>query len=314
MGQWHTGSIMNGANSFQADEISFLSKVPMTAPVTRFAPSPTGPLHLGHAFAALVAHDMACEADGRFLLRIEDLDQGRSRAEYEQAICDDLAWLGLTWEQPVIRQSERTNAYTAALARLKAQGLLYPCFCTRKEIEAEIAASAAAPHGPDGALYPGICRELSEADRREREAHGEPFALRLHMERALSIVTGPLAFEERGAGPGGEAGIITVYPQQFGDVVLARKDAAAAYHLACVVDDAAQGVTLVTRGEDLFPATHLHRLLQALLGLPAPSYAHHRLIRDETGRRLAKRDDARSLATLRADGVTPEEVRDLVRT
>ncbi|MFP4005060.1 MAG: tRNA glutamyl-Q(34) synthetase GluQRS [Alphaproteobacteria bacterium] len=294
----------------------------MTPPVTRFAPSPTGPLHLGHAFAALYAHDAA--AGGRFLLRIEDLDRGRSRAEYEQAIHDDLAWLGLTWEMPVMRQSERADAYRAALDRLEAAGLLYPCFCTRKEIQAEIAASAAAPHGPgavsgpnavsgpEGPVYPGTCRALSAGEREERIAAGAPFALRLDMGRALKACPGPLSFEERGAGPGGETGVITAAPEPFGDVVLARKDAAAAYHLACVVDDAEQGVTLVTRGEDLFAATHLHRLLQALLGLPVPAYAHHRLIRDETGRRLAKRDDARALATLREQGASAEDVRRMV--
>lgn len=281
----------------------------MTAPVTRFAPSPTGPLHLGHAFSALYAHDAARKGGGRFLLRIEDLDQGRSRPEYEQGIYDDLAWLGLSWETPVMRQSERTAAYEAALARLEAQGLLYPCFCTRKEIQAEIAASVAAPHGPEGPVYPGTCRTLSVGECEDRIAAGAPHALRLDMERALTIRALRLTFEERGAGPAGETGSVRAHPEHFGDVVLARKDAAAAYHLACVVDDAAQGVTLVTRGEDLFPATHLHRLLQMLLGLPAPAYSHHRLIRDESGRRLAKRDDARAVATLRAEGASAAEVR-----
>lgn len=276
--------------------------------VTRFAPSPTGPLHLGHAFAALMAYAAARAGGGRFLLRIEDLDRTRARPEYEQAIYDDLSWLGLRWERPVMRQSERATAYAAALARLDAAGLLYPCFCTRKEIEAEIAASASAPQGPDGPLYPGTCKALSRGERAARAAAGATHALRLDVAGAVARTDGALAFVERGAGPNGETGVITAHPEQFGDVVLARKDAAAAYHLACVVDDAAQGVTLVTRGEDLFAASHLHRLLQALLDLPAPEYAHHRLIRNAQGRRLAKRDDAHSLAALRAGGGAPEDI------
>lgn len=279
-----------------------------TPPVTRFAPSPTGPLHLGHAFAALTAAAAARAGGGRFLLRIEDLDGARARPHYERAIRDDLTWLGLRWQEPVVRQSERGGAYAAALARLDAMHLLYPCFCTRQEIEAEIAASAAAPHGPDGPLYPGTCKPLSRDERAVRIAAGVPHALRLDVTEAMVRTGGGLTFTERGAGPAGEAGLIRARPEQFGDVIVARKDAAAAYHLACVVDDAAQAVTLVTRGDDLFAASHLHRLLQALLDLPVPDYAHHRLIRNAQGRRLAKRDDALSLAALRAEGATPTDV------
>jgi len=272
--------------------------------VTRFAPSPTGHLHLGHAFAAITA----AEAGERFLLRIEDIDAARCRPEYERAIDEDLSWLGLSWEQPVLRQSSRLDAYGAALAALKGRGLLYPCFCTRREIAAEIARSVEAPHAPDGPLYPGTCRALSEAERTQRSAGGEPYALRLDAKKAAEIV-GPLFFDERGAGPEGETGRIAVDPLRSGDVVLARKKTAAAYHLAAVVDDAFQGVTLVTRGSDLFAATHIQRVLQALLGRPAPAYAHHRLILDAHGRKFSKRDDAVTLRALREAGVTPEAIR-----
>ncbi|NWG45598.1 MAG: tRNA glutamyl-Q(34) synthetase GluQRS [Alphaproteobacteria bacterium] len=273
---------------------------------TRFAPSPTGRLHAGHAFAALFAARAAAETGGRFLLRIEDIDAGRARTEFEAAIFEDLAWLGLDWERPVRRQSEHRADYDAAIARLEAAGLLYPCFCTRSEIAAEIARSADAPQGPDGPLYPGICRALPAAERAARRAGGEPFALRLDMARALEAVRGPLVFEERGRGPAGEHGRIQALPGALGDVVLARKDGGASYHIAVTVDDALQGVSLVTRGEDLFASTHLHRLLLALLGLPVPRWQHHRLIRDAAGARLAKRTGGTSLADLRAAGVTPQ--------
>ncbi len=273
--------------------------------ITRFAPSPTGRLHLGHAHAALVAADRAAETGGRFLLRIEDIDAGRCRPEYEAGIFEDLAWLGLTWETPVWRQSEHLESHRAALARLQAEGLLYPCFCTRKDIQAEIAASPSAPQGPDGPLYPGTCRRLDAGARADRLAAGDPHALRLDMAAALARAGGPLDWHDRRAGP--QRG----RPERFGDVVLARKDTPTSYHLAVTLDDAAQGVTEVTRGEDLFEATHLHRLLQALLGLPVPVWHHHALLTDSTGRRLAKRDDARALATLRADGLEPAEVRAL---
>ncbi|MGE0748301.1 MAG: tRNA glutamyl-Q(34) synthetase GluQRS, partial [Rhodospirillales bacterium] len=227
--------------------------------VTRFAPSPTGHLHLGHAYAAWFAQTHATA--GRFLLRIEDIDRDRCRPEYEAAIFDDLAWLGLDWAPPAMRQSARFDAYRAALDRLQAQGLLYPCFCTRRDIEA----AATAPHlvqaGPDGPLYPGTCRRLPAGDRADRMARGDAFALRLDMAAATRLA-GPLAWTDRGRGAQ------AAQPAQFGDVVLARKDTPASYHLAVVVDDAAQGIDLVTRGEDLFAATHVHRLLQALLGLP----------------------------------------------
>ncbi len=275
--------------------------------VTRFAPSPTGYLHLGHAFAALSAAGAAKVANGRFLLRIEDLDTGRCREDYVEAIFEDLSWLGLTWEEPVLRQSMRSAAYAAALGKLEALDLVYPCFCTRKQIAEEIARSIEAPHGPEGPLYPGTCRALSEAVRRERRVR-KPYVLRLDVAKAAALA-GALSFEECGNGPNGERGTIAVSPMLFGDIVLARKEMPAAYHLAVVVDDADQGVTLVTRGNDLFSATHVQRLLQALLGLPVPAYAHHRLILDEHGRKFSKRDGSVTLRHLREHGMTPEIVR-----
>ena len=269
--------------------------------VTRFAPSPTGWLHLGHAYAALFAHEKA--AGGRFLIRLEDIDGTRARPEYEEAIFEDLAWLELTWEMPVRRQSDHFDDYRVALAKLEALGVLYPCFCTRKEIQEEIARAGNAPQGPDGPLYPGICRNRSADERAERIAEGEAYALRLDVFKAAGLVLGELVWRDRGHG------IFKARPDVFGDVVLARKDTPASYHLAVVVDDALQGITLVTRGEDLLEATHLHRLLQALLELPVPEWHHHRLVTDENGKRLAKRDDARSLRSLRAAGWTPERVK-----
>jgi glutamyl-Q tRNA(Asp) synthetase len=254
--------------------------------VTRFAPSPTGELHLGHAFAAMVADAWARLSDGRFLLRIDDLDHTRCRPEYERAIHDDLAWLGLRFEPAVRRQSDCMSEYAAALERLREMGVLYPCFCTRAEIQAELAAMAGAPQGPEGPHYPGTCRSLGANVRATRRASGAPFAWRIDAAKA---------------GIGGAPGL--------GDVVLSRKETPASYHLAVVVDDAATGVTLVTRGADLESATGLHILLQRLLGLPSPAYAHHRLITDDTGKRLAKRDRARSLSSLRAQGATPEDIR-----
>lgn len=276
-------------------------------PTTRFAPSPTGLLHLGHAFAALSAYQAA--AGGRFLLRIEDLDTGRARAEYITSIEEDLAWLGLRWETPLLHQSTRAAAYEAALARLSARELLYPCFCTRSEIAAEMARAGQAPHERPSALYPGTCRGLSAGERAERRRAGVPYALRLDVGRAAALA-GALEFSELGAGPAGEHGPIRVDPQSFGDVVLARKDLPAAYHLAVVVDDAYQQVTLVTRGHDLFSATHLQRLLQALLRLPVPQYAHHRLILDPSGNKFSKRDRAVTLRHLREQGVTPALIRE----
>jgi glutamyl-Q tRNA(Asp) synthetase len=281
----------------------------MTVPeiVTRFAPSPTGLLHLGHAHAALFAWQAAQPIDshataGTFLLRIEDIDAGRCRREFEAALYEDLAWLGLDWPQPVRRQSEHMADYRAALERLAGEGLLYPCFCTRRDIAEDIARSGAAPQGPDGPLYPGICRHLSEDERRRRIAAGEPYALRLDVAKAVACA-GPLSWHDRGRGT------MAARPEIFGDVVLARKDIATSYHLSVTVDDALQGVTLVTRGADLVPATHLHRLLQALLALPTPDYHHHALIVDEAGRRLAKRDAARSLRSYREAGHSAGEVR-----
>ncbi len=272
--------------------------------VTRFAPSPTGLLHLGHAYAAIAAS----AAGARFLLRIEDIDAARCKAEFDTAIREDLTWLGLRYEQPVLRQSTRMQAYRAALAMLDVRGLLYPCFCTRKDIAEEIARSAEAPHGPDGPIYPGTCRALSAAERTRRIAAGEAYALRLDVAKAAREA-GPLFFEEQGAGPNGETGRIAAKPLLFGDVVLARKETPAAYHLAVVVDDAFQGVTLVTRGNDLFASAHIQRLLQVLLGLPVPAYAHHRLILDENGRKFSKRDHGVTLRALGESGVTPEEIR-----
>ncbi|MCK8783053.1 tRNA glutamyl-Q(34) synthetase GluQRS [Roseomonas sp. NAR14] len=275
------------------------------ATVTRFAPSPTGLLHLGHAHSALSGWRAAREAGGRFLLRLEDIDPGRCRPEFAEAILDDLHWLGLDWDGPVRRQSAHLGEYRDALAALERRGLLYPCFCTRAAIAREVAASAHAPHGPDGPLYPGTCRRLDPDARAARLARGEPHALRLDMARALAAVPGPLSFDE--AGVGRQA----CDPARFGDAVLARKDAPASYHLCVTHDDALQGVTLVTRGEDLRPATDLHRLLQALQGWPEPAYAHHRLLADSSGRRLAKRHGAPALRALREAGRSPAEVRAL---
>ncbi len=282
----------------------------MVPHVTRFAPSPTGYLHLGHAFAALVAAELARGSGGRFLARIEDTDRTRARPEYEAAIFEDLAWLGLQWEEPVRRQSEHFSDYARALDVLRGLGCAYPCFCTRKEIEAEFAASVNAPQGPDGPIYPGTCRTVSTSERAMRFARGGSHAWRLDVAAALACLDTPLTFDELGAGANGERGTIAVKADLFGDVVLARKDAPASYHLAVVVDDALQGVTLVTRGNDLFAAAHVQRLLQALLELPVPQYSHHRLILDASGKRLAKRDQATTLKHLRADGWTPARVRE----
>lgn len=272
--------------------------------VTRFAPSPTGFLHLGHAFAALTAWSRARAASGRFLLRIEDIDATRCRPEFAAAILEDLAWLGIDWDGAVRVQSAHLAEYRTVLDRLAARGLLYPCFCTRAAIAREVAGAAAAPHAPDGApRYPGTCRALSPEERAARIAAGEAYALRLDMARAVAAMGGPLSFLEVAEGH------VACHPDRFGDVVLGRKDAPASYHLCVTHDDAAQGVTLVTRSEDLRPATDLHRLLQVLMGWPEPAYAHHRLLTDATGRRLAKRDGAATLQALRAAGVSPAEAR-----
>ncbi len=269
-------------------------------PVTRFAPSPTGYLHLGHAYAAAFAAQQAGEG-GRFLLRIEDIDPTRCHAEFITAIFEDLHWLGLRWEEPVLRQSQNFPAYAAALAQLRERGLLYPCFCTRKAIADEIAAAGHAPHGPEGARYPRLCHGLSPDERQARMMAGASYCWRLDMV-AAARQAGPLAWHDAAHGAQ------QARPEDFGDIVLARKETPAAYHLAVVVDDAAQGVTLVTRGTDLLRATDVHRLLQALLGLPVPAYHHHRLLTDSAGRRYAKRDQSVTLRHLRAAGAAPVSI------
>jgi glutamyl-Q tRNA(Asp) synthetase len=269
--------------------------------VTRFAPSPTGRLHLGHAFSAILAHDYARARSGRFVLRIEDIDGTRSRAAHVQTIIDDLHWLGLGWDGEVLFQSQRLGLYADALERLKGLDLLYPCFCTR----ADIAASGSAPHGPGGAIYPGTCRALS-ADKRAARA-GEPHAWRIDMARATALA-GPLRWQDE------IAGMIAADPVAHGDVVLARKDAPASYHLAVTVDDAAQGVSHVVRGVDLIAATDVQRLLQALLGLPTPAYRHHPLLVGDDGERLAKRAGAPALADLRAAGEDGQALADAIRS
>ncbi len=254
--------------------------------VTRFAPSPTGRLHLGHAYSALFAEAAARQSNGRFLLRIEDIDPARCRPEFEQGILEDLSWLGLQWETPVRRQSDHLGDY----------------FCSRKEIQAEIARAVVAPHGPEGPLYPGTCRALSASERKSRISLGRPYALRLDVAAGLAR-TGPLTWQDL------DRGVILAEPQLLGDVVLGRRDAPASYHLAVTLDDDLQGVNLVTRGEDLLAATHVHRLLQSLLDLATPVYRHHRLLTNDKGERLAKRDGAMTLAALRQAGHTPAEVR-----
>ena len=271
--------------------------------VTRFAPSPTGYLHLGHAFAALFAWRAAAAAGGRFLLRIEDIDRQRCRPPFEDAILEDLDWLGLGWEQPVRRQSDHLDDYGSALDRLAALGVVYPCFCTRAEIAAEIARADHAPHGPDGLRYPGTCRAVPPPERARRR-QGEAFALRLDCESAGRLA-GPLSWQDR------LAGVQATAASDLGDVVLARKDTPTSYHLSVTVDDHLQGVTLVTRGEDLMASTHVHRLLQALLGYDTPDYHHHRLLSGGDGRRLAKRERAAAIRDLRKAGRTPAEVRGL---
>ena len=269
---------------------------------TRFAPSPTGYLHKGHAFSALTAFDTARRLGGRFVLRIEDIDHTRCRPQFEAAIYDDLAWLGLVWETPVLRQSEHVGDYLAALEQLRVAGLVYRCFATRRDV-AE--AMLSAPHGAQEG-YRGAALAVDE--EAARLAAGEPFAWRLNL-AAAQAAAGPLTFDEAGEGADGRRGEIAVDPASAGDVVLARKDVGVAYHLAVVVDDARQGITDVVRGSDLFEATHVQRVLQALLGLPAPLYHHHRLIAGADGRRLAKRDRAETLRELRARGVTPDLLR-----
>ncbi|MFQ6547920.1 tRNA glutamyl-Q(34) synthetase GluQRS [Aestuariibius sp. 2305UL40-4] len=280
---------------------------------TRFAPSPTGPLHLGHAFSAMTAYDLARAEGGTFLLRIEDIDQSRARPDWEAQIYDDLHWLVLDWPKPVLRQSERMEAYNAALDTLWRHGLLYPCTCTRRDIEDALSApqEGAPLIGPDGLIYPGTCRP----DQPLQGPRPKGFALRLDVTKAVASLD-TSTFKETGRGPHGEVGDIRISPkdliQNVGDIVLARRDMGTSYHLSVVLDDAYQKITHVVRGEDLFEATQIHVLLQRLLGLPTPIYHHHRLIRDDTGKRLAKRDDARALARYRAEGLTPTDIRQKV--
>ncbi|MGH6671317.1 MAG: tRNA glutamyl-Q(34) synthetase GluQRS [Xanthobacteraceae bacterium] len=282
--------------------------------VLRFAPSPNGNLHLGHAYSALLNDDMARERGGRLLLRIEDIDGARCRPDYEAAIFEDLHWLGVYWVEPVRRQSEHFADYRSAIARLEAERLIYPSFESRSEINVLVAERERLgpwPRDPDGVpLYPGRARKISPAQR-ERRRVSEPFALRLAMDAAMSRA-GALTWLETGCGPQGQSGRITALPQRWGDVVLARKELPTSYHLAVVVDDALQGVTDVVRGQDLFWSTSIHRLLQALLGFPEPTYHHHRLILDEQGRKLSKAEQSTSLRELRASGVGATDIRRMV--
>lgn len=295
----------------------------MTHPVKRlrFAPSPNGWLHLGHAYSVLLGADIAAREGAQYLLRIEDIDLGRTRAEYIEGIFEDLTWLGLSWPKPLLRQSTRFNAYDAALKTLRDMDLVYPCFATRKEITDAIQQSGIGlkhwPTDPDGAhIYPGLYKDISLQERNRLMWEGRSYAWRLDMEKARRIaeeITGaPITFLEEGASAAGLTGRQPIKPEYFGDVILARKDVPTSYHIAVVVDDAHQGISMVTRGQDLFPATYIHRLLQVLLGLPEPRYHHHGLIRDETGRRLSKSAKDRALRELREQGMTADDIRRLV--
>jgi glutamyl-Q tRNA(Asp) synthetase len=287
----------------------------MPPPVFRFAPSPNGYLHLGHAFSALLNFDSARRSGGRFLLRIEDIDATRCKPEFEAAIYQDLAWLGIAWETPVRRQSEHLADYRDALERLSAEGLVYPSFESRAEIAGLVAqrdADAPWPRDPDGApLYPGAAKWLARDARAQWLESGAPYALRLDM-AAAGARAGDLGWTEHGVGPSGETGAVTARPEMWGDVILARKDTPTSYHLSVVIDDALQGVTAVVRGQDLFWSTSVHRLLQQLLGLPQPTWRHHRLVLDSEGRKLSKSTDATGLRELRAGGATPADIRRLV--
>jgi glutamyl-Q tRNA(Asp) synthetase len=287
----------------------------MPPPVFRFAPSPNGYLHLGHAYSALLNFDSARKAGGRLLLRIEDIDQVRCKPEFETAIYQDLAWLGIGWEEPVRRQSEHLADYRDALEQLSAHGLVYPSFESRAEIAGLVAsreANSPWPRDPEGApLYPGTAKSLTSGERARRLQSGAPCALRLDM-AAASARAGDLTWTEHGEGPEGESGAVAARPEVWGDVILARKETPTSYHLAVVIDDALQGVSEVVRGADLFWSTGVHRLLQRLLGLPPPAYRHHRLIFDGEGRKLSKSSQATGLRELRATGATPADIRRLV--
>jgi glutamyl-Q tRNA(Asp) synthetase len=286
----------------------------MPPPVFRFAPSPNGYLHLGHAYSALLNSELARQAGGRFLLRIEDIDAARCRPEFEAAIYQDLAWLGISWETPVRRQSEHFSSYREAIERLVAEGLIYPSFESRAEIARLVAqreSEASWPRDPDGApFYPGAAKSLSGDARKRLIAEGAPYAWRLDMAAACARA-GALGWTEHGEGPGGERGAVPARPEAWGDVVLARKETPTSYHLSVVVDDALQGITEVVRGQDLFWSTSVHRLLQSLLGLPQPRYRHHRLILDAAGQKLSKSTRATGLRELRAEGATPADIRRL---
>ena len=290
--------------------------------VTRFAPSPTGPLHLGHAYSAMLAHDMAQAAGGTFLLRIEDIDQTRCRPEWEAQIYDDLQWLGLSWQQPVLRQSQRQHIYAAALDRLWAQGRLFLCTCNRRDILQALSApqeGVPATFGPDGPIYPGTCRDKQIHSAASPRPDG---VLRLRMDQitadhaAVQSGGDGFSFQENGSGPAGDTGLIRFdgryLRDHIGDIAICRRDMATSYHLSVVLDDAEQDVSHVVRGQDLFEATKIHVALQWLLGLPTPIYHHHSLIRDDQGKRLAKRDDARALSKYRAEGATPSDIRRMV--
>jgi len=285
----------------------------MSPPVFRFAPSPNGYLHLGHALSALLNADLARKAGGRLLLRIEDIDRTRCKPEYEQAIYDDLAWLGIAWEKPVRRQSEHFDAYRDALAKLQALDLVYASFESRGEIAELVTARGDGwPRDPDGApIYPGGRDAIGETERRTRIDAGEPYALRLDMAAAIARAGHPM-WSETGRGPDGETGEIAARPQDWGDIILARKDVPTSYHLSVVVDDALQGVTHIVRGQDLFWSTSVHRLLQSLLGFPVPVYRHHRLVLDAAGRKLSKSTQATALRALRGEGATPADIRTMV--
>jgi glutamyl-Q tRNA(Asp) synthetase len=285
----------------------------MPPPVFRFAPSPNGYLHLGHALSALLNFDLVRQSGGRFLLRIEDIDTTRCRPEFEAAIYEDLAWLGIAWETPVRRQSEHLAAYREAVEKLSAEGLVYPSFESRAEIAQLIAQRPEGwPRDPDGApLYPGTSKSLAPDQRARLIASGAPYALRLDMAEARARA-GDLTWVEQGEGPGGETGVVAARPEPWGDVILARKETPTSYHLSVVIDDALQGVNEVVRGHDLFWSTSVHRLLQQLLGLPQPAYRHHRLISDAAGQKLSKSTKPTGLRELRAAGVTPADIRRLV--
>lgn len=283
------------------------------APIVRFAPSPNGLLHVGHARSALLNWRFAKAHDGRFLLRIEDIDITRARPEFETAIFEDLGWLGLDWPAPIRRQSEHFDEYEAALGELRKLGLIYPAFLSRAETIARISEIEATgrvwPRDPDGAPhYPGEDRTLSASERAQRIAAGDPHAWRLDMQAVLNGLGSDLSWSEYGSGPSGETGDIRAGPSAWGDVILARRDVPASYHLAVTLDDAIQNITDVIRGEDLFAATSVHRLLQHLLGLPAPRYHHHGLVRDGTGRKLSKSDGSTSIASLRQQGASREDI------